>query len=75
MQNNFLYSVFTQKLFGGPAILAKRQYEAEKDARKVYLCLVEHYESTSNLMVISQKCHAKIQIGRASCRERVLLIV
>ena len=61
MQNNFLYSVFTQKLHGGPAILALRQHEADKDARKVFFTLIEHYESKSNLMVISQKCHTKIQ--------------
>ncbi len=61
LQNNFLYSVFTQKLFGGPAILALRAYEDDKDARKVFLRLVQHYESTTNLMVISQKCHARIQ--------------
>ena len=61
MQNNFLYSVFTQKLHGGPAILAMRQHEADKDARSVFNRLVDHYESKSNLMVISQKCHTKIQ--------------
>ena len=61
MQNNFLYSVFTQKLQGGPSILALRAYEDEKNARAVFLKLVSHYESTSNLMVISQKCHSKIQ--------------
>ena len=27
----------------------------------MYTCLVEHYESKSNLMVISQKCHSRIQ--------------
>ena len=61
MQNNYLYTVFSQKLFGGPAIYAMRINEQTKDARRVYLHLVQHYESTSNLMVISQKCHAKIQ--------------
>ncbi len=61
IQNNYLYSVFTQKLTGGITVLAMRQFEAAKDAWQVYLKLVEHYESTSNLMVISQKCHSKIQ--------------
>ena len=60
-QNSFLYSVFTQKLRGGPAVLALRAAEDSKDARAVFTRLVEHYESTSNLMVISQKCHSRIQ--------------
>ena len=61
MQNKFLYSVFTQKLTGGPATLALRRFEEAKDAHSVYTRLVEHYESKSNLMVISQKCHSRIQ--------------
>ena len=60
MQNNFLYSVFTQKISGGPGILALRQYENTKDARAVYLKLVRNYESTTNLVVITQKCYTKI---------------
>ena len=60
-QNTFLYSVFTQKLAGGPANLALRAYETNRDARNVFLRLKSHYESTTNLMVISQKCHARIQ--------------
>ncbi len=68
MQNNFLYSVFTQKLHGGAAIIAMCNYEESKDARRVYLSLQDHYESTSNLMVISQKCHAKIQSLKLTCQ-------
>ena len=60
-QNTFLYSVFTLKLSGGPTNLALRAYESTRDARKVFLRLTAHYESTSNLMVILQKCHARIQ--------------
>ena len=60
-QSSFLYSVFTQKLNGGPATVALRAAEDLRDARQVYLSLVSHYESKSNLMVISQKCHSRIQ--------------
>ena len=59
-QNTFVYAVFTQKIHGGPATLALRAEEPSKNARGVFKRLVKHYESTTNLMVISQKCHSKI---------------
>ena len=45
LQNNFVYSMFTQKLARGAAILALRHYEDNKDARGLFHKLVDHYES------------------------------
>ena len=64
LQNTFMYTVFTQKLKGGPATIALRNHEKTQDARAAYLEVVEYYESKNNLMVISQKCLAKLQVTR-----------
>ena len=69
-QNTFLYSVFTQKMHGGPATLALRAEESPKNARGVFKRLVQHYESTTNLMVISQKCHSRILNLKLTCNFR-----
>ena len=60
-KNEFVYSVFLQKVSGGPCILAMRKHASTQCARSTFFAFIDYFESPENKMVISQKCQSIIE--------------
>ena len=58
--NSYMFGVFTQKCAGGRPTIIIREHEPDKDARAVYLKMVNVYEAKGNMIMIVQNCYAKI---------------